>query len=73
MTGARIGAPVKLIDAKTDVTLDFASDAGGDLASLYARLAAEAPARKVGYRAIEAGRLLRRLRRGAWPEVLYPL
>lgn len=55
LTGARIGAPVKLIDAKTDVTLDFASDAGGDLASLYARLAAEAPARKVGYRATKPG------------------
>ncbi len=55
LTGARIGAPSKLIDAKGGVTLDFASDASGDLAGLYARLAADAPTRKVAYKAMKPG------------------
>jgi hypothetical protein len=54
-TGARIGAPTKLIGPKTGVALDFASDAGGDLAGLYARLSAETPTRKVGYKAMKPG------------------
>ena len=54
-TGARIGAPLKLLSARSGVTLDFASDPGSDLAALYARLAAESPARKVAYKAIKAG------------------
>ena len=54
-TGARIGAPLKLLGARSRVTLDFASDPGGDLAALYARLAAETPDRKVAYKAIKAG------------------
>ena len=54
-TGAGIGAPTKLLDAGGDVTLAFASDAGGDLAGLYARLAAETPTRKVAYKAMKAG------------------
>jgi Putative peptidoglycan binding domain len=54
-TGARIGAPTKLIGGKGGVTLDFASDASGDLMSLYARLSAETPTRKVAYKAIKGG------------------
>ncbi len=54
-TGARIGAPAKLIDAKGGVTLDFASDASGDLAALYARLSADSPTRKVAYKAMKPG------------------
>ena len=54
-TGARIGAPTKLLGARSGVTLDFASDPGGDLSDLYARLAAESPVRKVAYKAIKAG------------------
>jgi hypothetical protein len=54
-TGARIGAPTKLLGAKSGVALDFASDPGGDLAPLYARLAAEQPTRKVAYKAIKPG------------------
>ena len=54
-TGARIGAPLKLLGARSRVTLDFASDPGGDLAALYGRLAAETPDRKVAYKAIKAG------------------
>ncbi len=54
-TGARIGAPTKLFGAKSGVTLDLASDPGGDLAALYARLAAETPTRKVAYKAIKPG------------------
>lgn len=53
-TGARIGSPTTLIKAKNGVALDFASDAGGDLAGLYARLSANAPGRKVTYKAIKA-------------------
>ncbi len=53
--GARIGAPTKLLGARSGVTLDFASDLGADLAPLYARLSTESPARKVAYKAIKAG------------------
>ena len=55
LTGARIGAPTKLLDGKGGVTLDFTSDASGDLAGLYARLAADAPTRKVAYKATKPG------------------
>jgi peptidoglycan hydrolase-like protein with peptidoglycan-binding domain len=55
LTGARIGAPTKLVDAKGGVTLDFASNASGDLAGLYARLAADTPTRKVAYKAMKPG------------------
>ncbi len=54
-TGARIGAPTKLLGAKSGVTLDLASDPGGDLSDLYARLSAETPTRKVAYKAIKPG------------------
>ena len=57
-TGARIGAPTKLLDARSGVTLDFASDAGGDLAGLYVRLAAGTASRKVSYKAMKPGAFL---------------
>jgi Putative peptidoglycan binding domain len=52
-TGARIGAPTKLIAEKNGPKLDFASSAEADLAALYARLAAETPTRKVAYKAMK--------------------
>ena len=54
-TGARIGAPTKLMAEKNGPKLEFASDAGGDLAALYARLSAETPTRKISYRAMKPG------------------
>ncbi|RBP00932.1 putative peptidoglycan binding protein [Roseiarcus fermentans] len=54
-TNAKIDAPTKLMGPKSGTTLDFASDASGDLAALYARLAADGPGRKVGYKAIKPG------------------
>ena len=53
-TGARIGAPTKLFGAG-GASLDFGSDAGGDLAALYARLSAESAARKITYKATKPG------------------
>jgi peptidoglycan hydrolase-like protein with peptidoglycan-binding domain len=52
-TGARIGAPTKLIAAKGGPRLDFASDASGDLAALYTALSAETQNRKVAYKAMK--------------------
>src|SRR5271165_5782110 len=51
-TGARIGSPTKLV-GKGGASLDFASDASGDLAGLYARLSADGPARKILYKAMK--------------------
>jgi peptidoglycan hydrolase-like protein with peptidoglycan-binding domain len=52
-SGARIGAPLKLINARAGARLDFASSAGADLSALYARLSAPAPTRKIVYKAIK--------------------
>ncbi len=57
-TSARIGAPTRLIGGKSGVTLDFASDASSDLASLYQRLSAETPSRRVAYKAMKPGAFL---------------
>jgi Putative peptidoglycan binding domain len=54
-TGARIGAPTKLIGKPGGARLDFASSADTDLATLYARLSAERPTRKVAYKAMKPG------------------
>ena len=54
-TGARLGAPTKLMAEKNGPKLDFASSADPDLAALYARLSAETPTRKVVYKAIKPG------------------
>ncbi|MGA8448432.1 MAG: peptidoglycan-binding domain-containing protein, partial [Roseiarcus sp.] len=51
--GARIGAPAKLLSARSGVRLEFASSADPDLSALYARLTAVTPARKIAYKAIK--------------------
>ncbi len=52
-TGARIGAPTKLMADKNGPKLDFASSADPDLAALYTRLSTETPTRKVAYKAMK--------------------
>ena len=52
-TGARIGAPLKLLSALPGARLDFAANADADLGALYARLSAATPARKIAYKAIK--------------------
>ena len=52
-TGARIGAPLKLLNARGGARLDFASNADADLSALYARLSAATPTRKMAYKAIK--------------------
>jgi hypothetical protein len=52
-SGARIGAPLKLINARAGARLDFASSADADLSALYARLSTVTPTRKVIYKAIK--------------------
>jgi len=54
-TGARIGAPAKLMGKPGGARLDFASSADADLAKLYSRLSAETPTRKVAYKAMKPG------------------
>jgi hypothetical protein len=53
-TGARIGAPMKLIAVRGGVKLEFASSDDPDLSALYARLSAGTPTRNVAYKAIKA-------------------
>ena len=52
-SGAKIGAPVKLLSARGGARLDFASNADADLGALYARLSAATPTRKIAYKAIK--------------------
>jgi hypothetical protein len=52
-SGARIGAPLKLLSARGGASLDFASNADADLGALYARLSAASPTRKIAYKAIK--------------------
>ena len=52
-TGAKIGAPLKLLSALPGARFDFASNADADLGALYARLSAATPARKIAYKAIK--------------------
>ena len=52
-TGAKIGAPAKLLDARAGTRLDFASSADADLSALYARLSAGTQTRKVAYKAMK--------------------
>src|SRR5580700_4705798 len=51
-TGAKIGAPLKLLRALPGARLDFASNADADLSALYVRLSAVTPTRKIAYKAI---------------------
>ena len=52
-TGAKIGAPLKLLRALPGARLDFAANADADLGALYARLSAVTPTRKIAYKAIK--------------------
>jgi hypothetical protein len=52
-TGAKIGAPLKLLNAGGGARLDFASNAAPDLGALYTRLSATTSARKIAYKAIK--------------------
>jgi hypothetical protein len=52
-TGAKIGAPLKLMRALPGARLDFASNADADLGALYGPLSATTPARKIAYKAIK--------------------
>jgi peptidoglycan hydrolase-like protein with peptidoglycan-binding domain len=52
-TGAKIGAPLKLLGALPGAGLDFVSNADADLGALYTRLSATTPARKIAYKAIK--------------------
>ncbi len=52
-TGAKIGAPLKLLSALPGTRLDFASNADADLGALYMRLSAATPVRKIAYKAVK--------------------
>jgi hypothetical protein len=52
-TGAKIGAPLKLLSGLPGSRLDFAANADADLGALYARLSAATPTRKIAYKAIK--------------------
>jgi hypothetical protein len=52
-TGAKIGAPLKLLSGPPGARLDFAANADTDLGTLYARLSAATPTRKIAYKAIK--------------------
>jgi peptidoglycan hydrolase-like protein with peptidoglycan-binding domain len=52
-TGAKIGAPLKLLRALPGARLDFTANADADLGALYARLSAATPTRKIAYKAIK--------------------
>jgi peptidoglycan hydrolase-like protein with peptidoglycan-binding domain len=52
-TGAKIGAPLKLLRALPGARLDFAANADADLGALYTRLSAATPSRKIAYKAIK--------------------
>jgi peptidoglycan hydrolase-like protein with peptidoglycan-binding domain len=52
-TGAKIGAPLKLLRALPGARLDFVANADADLGALYARLSAATPTRKIAYKAIK--------------------
>src|SRR5580698_4240996 len=52
-TGAKIGAPLKLLRALPGARFDFAANADADLGALYARLSAATPIRKIAYKAIK--------------------
>jgi peptidoglycan hydrolase-like protein with peptidoglycan-binding domain len=52
-TGAKIGAPLKLLSGLPGARVDFAANADADLGALYARLSAATPTRKIAYKAIK--------------------
>src|ERR1700722_7504676 len=52
-TGAKIGAPLKLLNAHGGARIDFAANADADLGALYTRLSTATPTRKIAYKAIK--------------------
>jgi peptidoglycan hydrolase-like protein with peptidoglycan-binding domain len=52
-TGAKAGAPTKLIGGRNGAKLEFSASGDADLSALYARLSAATPARKIAYKAIK--------------------
>jgi hypothetical protein len=52
-SGAKIGAPLKLMNARTGARLDFSSSADAGLGALYARLSATTPTHRVVYKAMK--------------------
>ncbi len=52
-TGAKAGAPTKLIGGRNGAKLEFSASADGDLSGLYARLTAATTGRKIAYKAIK--------------------
>ena len=52
-SGARIGAPTKLMAERNGPKLDFAASGDPDLAALFARLGVKSPTRKVAYKAMK--------------------
>ena len=52
-TGAKAGAPTKLLGGRNGPKLEFSASADGDLSGLYARLSAATPGRKIAYKAIK--------------------
>ena len=53
-TGAKAGAPTKLLGGRNGAKLEFSASADGDLSGLYARLTAATPSRKIAYKAIKS-------------------
>jgi Putative peptidoglycan binding domain len=52
-TGAKAGAPTKLLGGRNGAKLEFSASLDGDLSGLYARLTAATPSRKIAYKAIK--------------------
>ncbi len=52
-TGAKAGAPTKLLGGRNGAKLEFSANADPDLAALYARLSAATPSRKIAHKAIK--------------------
>ena len=72
-TGARIGAPSKLMAARGGPRLDLAAGPNADLAALYQRLSAGDRKPQGGLQGDEAGPVLRRLGAGGADEILFAL
>ena len=72
-SGAKIGAPPKLLSARGGARLDFASNADADLGALYARLSAATPTRKIAYKAIKPDAFFVVSGQDGAGQVLYPL
>jgi hypothetical protein len=52
-TGAKAGAPTKLLGGRNGAKLEFSASADADLGALYTRLTAATPVRKIAHKAIK--------------------